>query len=85
MSPTSAHKKAVKESEKANAVKPVVKNMVVRNFLIWAGKWAETHGGKVIVAGGIEAQRGLDDDEYTFRIAIKCTGRMPTLSKGGKS
>lgn len=82
MTPTSAHKKAVKESEKATAVKPIVRDTIARNFLIWAGKWAEANGGKVVVAGGIEVQKFPGDDDFTFRIAIKCTGRKPTLPTG---
>jgi hypothetical protein len=50
------------------------------NLLKAAGDWVRAHGGDVIVAGGIQVQRWPEDPEFTFRIAVRCTGKQPVPS-----
>lgn len=51
------------------------------NLLKAVGDWVASKGGSVVVAGGIETQKWPGELEYTFRVAIKCTGRMPIAEK----
>jgi len=76
----SAHAKALKESSATKSQTKVatsIKDTFARNLQIWAGKWAEVNGGKVVVTSGIEVIKVPGDDDHTFRIAIKCTGKQP--------
>lgn len=40
-------------------------------------KYVEKHGGAVVVAGGIQLQQMPGDNDSTFYVAVKCTGRKP--------
>lgn len=40
-------------------------------------EYVEAHGGKVVVAGPVEVQQWPGDLEFTFRLAVKFTGRRP--------
>jgi hypothetical protein len=40
-------------------------------------RFVESHGGNVLVIGDIQLQRWPEDMEFTWRIAVKCTGRAP--------
>ena len=42
-------------------------------------KYVENRGGKIMVIGGIEVQQWPEDSAMTFRVAIRCTGKKPTL------
>ncbi len=39
--------------------------------------YVEHHGGKIVVIGGVECQEWPADPQYTFRIAVRCTGKPP--------
>lgn len=41
------------------------------------GAFVRSKGGEVMVAGGISTMKFPDDPEYTFHIAVRCTGRAP--------
>lgn len=54
---------------------------VADELLIAVGKWVESEGGKVLVAGGISIMRQPGDDESTFYVRVKCTGIAPELKR----
>lgn len=39
--------------------------------------YVENRGGKLIVIGGIEIQKRPMDNEFVFRVAVKCMGKQP--------
>lgn len=41
--------------------------------------YVEQHGGKVLVAGGIQIQEFPAGAKYNFYVAVKCTGRKPVF------
>jgi hypothetical protein len=43
-----------------------------------AGKWVQSCGGNVVVAGGISIMTWPGDLEYNFSVVVKCTGRKPS-------
>jgi len=47
-------------------------------------KYVASHGGEVIVAGGIQVQEWPGGGPYQFTIAVKCTGHRPDFDKGPK-
>jgi hypothetical protein len=47
------------------------------NLLNAATDWVRSRGGDVLVIGGVEVQRWPEDLEFTFRVAVRCTGRSP--------
>lgn len=36
--------------------------------------------GKVVVIGGVEIQQFPDDSEFTFRLAVRITGKKPQVA-----
>ncbi len=42
-----------------------------------AGKYVELHGGKIIIAGGVQVIRFPDSKKYTWTLGIICTGKPP--------
>ena len=38
-------------------------------------------GGKVVVSGPIQIQLWPGDGKFDFTVAVKCTGRKPTIKK----
>lgn len=46
----------------------------VQNFV-------ESRGGKLVVIGGVEVQKWPTDNEFVFRIAVKCMGKQPPIQE----
>jgi hypothetical protein len=61
--------------------KPYFRGDPTDNLLKAVGDWVASKGGSVVVAGGIQTQKWPGELEYTFHVAIKCTGRMPIADK----
>lgn len=55
------------------------KNDHAHNLLVAVGNWVKANGGEAVVAGGIEIQKWPEDVDFKFRVAVKCTGRQPTI------
>jgi hypothetical protein len=43
--------------------------------------YVEAKGGKLVVIGGVQVQKFPGDLEYNFRLAVRCTGRMPEYAE----
>ena len=67
---TAAEKKAKKGAALAESVHRVVAAYVAHL------------GGKVVVSGPIQIQVWPGDRAFSFTVAVKCTGRKPSLSSG---
>jgi hypothetical protein len=48
-------------------------------------QYVEALGGKLIVIGGVEVQEWPNDGEFRFRLAVRCTGRKPTMKEPPQS
>lgn len=53
------------------------------NLLKAVGDWARSRGGSVLVAGGVQVQKWPADPEFTFYVAVRCTGRAPEVKTEG--
>ena len=60
------------------------KRDVEHNLRAAVTHWVRAHGGRCVVTGGIEVQKWPDDYPYSFRIALRCTGKLPKLQKKAK-
>jgi hypothetical protein len=44
-------------------------------------RYVEANGGNLSVIGGVEVQQWPEDFAYNFRVAIRCTGKKPELTR----
>lgn len=41
-------------------------------------RYVESVGGNIVIIGGIEIQEWPEDPKFSYRVAVKVTGRRPT-------
>lgn len=55
------------------------KNQPEHNLLAAARHYIKAHGGTAFVIGGIEIQKWPEDPEFTYRVAVRVTGKRPEV------